>query len=145
MLPLLQSTQLSEVTLFRLKRYIYFMCHLWVLACQFGQQLSLDVIAFVWTRPDPQPVCSAVSTALPLRDAGLGEGAVAVLLSLPWCQKHVKTTPSSCDRGGCGSSAIPNSNWWPPAVPTVAMTLFCFMFRLQEAVYSPDHIGFGAG
>lgn len=62
-------------------------------------------------------------------DGGVGEGVVAVLLSSPWCQRRVKTTPSSCDCGRCRSSAIPNSNWWPPAVPTVAMTLFCFMFR----------------
>lgn len=73
-----------------------------------------------------------------------GEEYVAVPLSLLWCQRHVKTTLSSCDHRGFRSSAIPDSNWWPPAVPTVAMPLFCFMFRLQEAVYCPGHIGCGA-
>lgn len=37
---------------------------------------------------------------------------------------------------GCRSSAIHNSNWWPPAVPAVAIASFCFMFRPQEAAYS---------
>lgn len=103
----------------------------------------LNVCASVEMKPDPQPFicvrCHAPGTEF------LGEGAVAVLLSSLWCQRHVKTTPSSCDCGGCRSSAIPDGNWWPPAVPTVAMTLFCFMFHWQEAAYSPGHIGFRAG
>lgn len=38
-------------------------------------------------------------------------GRVAVLLGLAWCQRHVKTTLSSCDCGESRSSAIPDSSW----------------------------------
>lgn len=109
--------------------------------CKHCFQMCLHLWRRSLTHSRSSPLCP-----LPCpRDGVLGEGAVAVLLSSLWCQRHVKTTPSSCDRGGCRSSAIPNSNWWPPAVPTVAMTLFCFMFHRQEAAYSPGHIGSWAG
>lgn len=119
----------------------------WFLTSQLGQQPFRCLFSNVKAQSERALVnnrFAPISTALPWGWM-LGEGAVAVLLSSLWCQRHVKTTPSSCDRGGCRSSAIPNSNWWPPAVPAVAMTLFCFMLGLQEAVYSPGHIGFGAG
>lgn len=74
-------------------------------------------------------VCVCKLLGLPLSPGGgcrLGGGAVSILLSSLWCHRHVKTTPSSCDRGGCRSSAIPNSNWWPPAVPNSCHDIVLF-------------------